>query len=115
MSMHIKGTRRRRGLAGFLRWAQQRAEVEATQFPVGYLAARAAPPPRLADGAEFHGRVDSVDDGRFRASCWAELHHRDGASLEEPEISFSYTQEHARAWIERRRAERLFPLVLWDD
>ena len=36
-------------------------------------------------------------------------------SLEEPEIWLWQSDDDARAWIEQRRRERLFPLVMWEE
>lgn len=103
------GTRRRRGLGGIFSRSRGDESLQMSMPRDG-----AGLPPRLADGAEFHARIDPVEEG-YRAACWAELHTRDGASLEEPEIWLWQSDDDARAWIEQRRRERLFPLVMWEE
>ena len=63
---------------------------------------------RAEDGAEFFGVVESVE-GKFRASCYAQIDYKGGVETEEPEYFLCASEDEAVGWIELRTSQRRFP------
>ncbi|MGO8711343.1 MAG: hypothetical protein ACLQUZ_04645 [Rhizomicrobium sp.] len=63
---------------------------------------------KAEDGAEFFGRIDPVDDGQFRASCYARLDHRHSVETETPDSMICPSVAVAKEWMERQAGRRGF-------
>ena len=64
------------------------------------------------DGATFHGSIDSVDNGQFRAACRAELDRRSHYEVEETQYQMCASRDEARRWIHGVAAARGFKVVV---
>jgi hypothetical protein len=73
-------------------------------------------PPLLAeDGATFHARIAPIPDGKFQASCHAELDLK-SSLLQESSIYGTFISRHdAHVWVHQQAAVRNFPRILWAD
>jgi hypothetical protein len=63
---------------------------------------------RPEDGANFRGRIERIEDGRFRAECWAELDLLSSVRLEEPVYCQCNTRPEAEQWIDGQAMARGF-------
>ena len=62
---------------------------------------------KAEDGAQFFGVVEGVD-GKFRASCYAQIDYEDRVETEEPEYYLCTSDDEAVSWIELRTSQRGF-------
>ena len=63
---------------------------------------------KAEDGAEFFGRVELLEDGRFRASCFARIDRKQGVSTEEPKIRLFQSANEGEDWISYQAQRRGF-------
>jgi hypothetical protein len=54
------------------------------------------------DGATFQGRIDPIEDGRFRAECGAQLDLRSSILTESPGFCICHTRLEAERWIDEQ-------------
>lgn len=47
---------------------------------------------KAEDGAEFFGRIEFIDEGKFRASCFARIDRKQNVSTEEPKTRMFTTK-----------------------
>jgi hypothetical protein len=60
------------------------------------------------DGATFQGRIDPIEDGRFRAECGAQLDLLSNILSESPESRICNTHLEAEQWINQQATARGF-------
>jgi hypothetical protein len=60
------------------------------------------------DGAEFFGRVEPLEDGRFRVSCYARIDRKDSEGREEPKTRLFRSANEGEDWISYQAQRRGF-------
>ena len=63
---------------------------------------------KAEDGAQFFGRVELIDEDKFRASCFARIDRKQNLSTEEPKTRMFTTANEAEDWISYQAQRRGF-------
>lgn len=63
---------------------------------------------KAEDGAEFSGRVERLEGGIFRASCYARIDHKRSVSTETPDYRMCESANEGEEWIKRQAERRGF-------